>query len=607
MTLRILKIQLIISLLLLFVGNTNAQIHATDRSSWFVDSRFGMFIHWGIYSGAEGIWKGEKLRYDNNYAEWIFYRNSIDKQEYIELLDEFDWAKINPEDWVLTAKKAGMKYIIFTAKHHDGFALWDSDVSDYNIAYYTNGQRDIVKELAEACKKHNIKLGLYYSHWIDWENPNAWSHDKEIYSIDNQQYNKYWQEKVIPQITELLTNYGDISILWFDMWLHHSETIIAKQQLIELKQLIRKLQPSCLINSRLGLSLDEDPDIDFKTLNDNELGQTKENFPWQSPATIAHSWGFSAYEEQWKSTTTLLHNLINNVSLNGNMVLNIGPRANGDIPYEIQDRLMKIGNWLEIYGESIYGAKAYDLPKKFNDWGKITCKNLSNGKTRLYLHVYNWSGKGNLTFSGILQPPQRAFLLNDSLQTPLKTEHQDVLTKIEVPDEAPDKYVSVIVLEYDKYPRCKYDFVAVNSRGGFNLNPQNIQTSSDTFEVEKVSMYGSVPEHIPIFRQQVFKWRIYISEPCVLKVDMSYFYSGEKQSGFIKIKSDNEVVEQKLLPGRKTVGEPNKDWHIKRFEAHKIGNLHFPKKGFYSIEAQINPNKNETVDFQWIYLQKVKN
>ena len=329
------------------------QSQTNERAKWFTDSRFGMFIHWGVYSGAEGYWKGEKLRNDNNYAEWLFYRNRIEKEEYLTLLDRFDWDEINPEEWVLLAKKSGMKYVTFTAKHHDGFGLWDSKVSNYDLGDYTNPKRDIVKELAEACKKHGLKLGLYYSHWVDWEHENGWDHNKEITGISPEQYDKYWQEKVIPQMRELLTNYGEISMIWFDMWIHHSQTVVTKEQLLQLKGLIRELQPNCLVNSRLGLSVEEDPDVDFKELGDNSFGNRKEEFPWQSPATVAHSWGFHATDNEWKSTSTLLKSLINNVSLNGNLLLNIGPRANGDVPHEITQRLLEMGNWLEINGESI--------------------------------------------------------------------------------------------------------------------------------------------------------------------------------------------------------------------------------------------------------------
>ena len=358
------KVQnLVTSLLfLLFSGFLSlygqSQVH--ERATWFVDARFGMFIHWGVYSGAEGIWKGEKLRYGNGYAEWIRYRNRIDRNEYLSLLDRFDWDKIDPEKWVLLAKKAGMKYITLTAKHHDGFALWDSQIGAYGVGNYTDPKRDIVRELAQACRKHGIRFGLYYSHWVDWEHPHGWDHTQEVYGAAPEDFDAYWQGKVIPQMRELLTNYGPIDLIWFDMWIHHSETIVTKDQLFQLKNLIRNLQPNCLINSRLGLSLEEDEDVDFQTLGDNQLGRTKKEYPWQTPATVAHSWGFNALDTERKSTSTLLKSLINNVSLNGNFMLNIGPRANGDVPFETAQRLQEIGDWLNVNGEAIYGSQAFE-------------------------------------------------------------------------------------------------------------------------------------------------------------------------------------------------------------------------------------------------------
>lgn len=592
-----------LSLLLSFMLlSLSAQNKVNLRAKWFVDSRFGMFIHWGLYSGAEGIWKGERLRYDNHYAEWIYYRNSIEKQEYVELLNYFDWDNIDAESWVLAAKKAGMKYIIFTAKHHDGFALWHSKVSDYNVGHYTKGKRDIVKELAEACKKHNIRLGLYYSHWIDWEHPYGWSHDKELYPISKQQYDMYWQQKVIPQIQELLTNYGDIAMLWFDMWIHHSQSIITKQQLEQLKATIRALQPDCLINSRLGLSLQEEPDIDFKTLNDNELGNRKQDFPWQSPATIAHSWGYCAYEEQWKSTTTLLHNLINNVSLNGNMVLNIGPRANGDLPFEIEDRLQAIGTWLKQNGESIYGAQAYDLPKQFNDWGRISCKILPNGKTRLYLHVYNWSLNPQLLLSGVKVAPQRAYLLQDSTQK-IAFSFQEVLTKLQLPKQQPNPYVSVIVLEYNTYPPCQSQFVAQDSKGGFALNFENAKFVSVPVKFQSVKRYGSIPEHISVDTTIRLKWDIFVDSTCQLKADISYHADKIEKGSILSLYTNGQELNQKVQVTSQTVGEPNAKWHIKAFKSHTMGTLKFAKAGFYTVELELMGKKLNPIDFQWIYIR----
>ena len=188
---------------------------------------------------------------------------------------------------------------------------------------------------------------------------------------------------------ELMSDYGPIDLVWFDMWIHHSRTVVSKEQLIQLKGLIRELQPNCLINSRLGLSIEEDSDVDFHEMGDNQIGNQMRDFPWQSPATVSHSWGFHRKDTDWKSTTSLLHSLINNVSLNGNYLLNIGPRANGEVPYEIEKRLHEIGKWLKVNGESIYGCKAFDLPKDLHDWGKITSKKTDTG-TVLYLHLFNY-------------------------------------------------------------------------------------------------------------------------------------------------------------------------------------------------------------------------
>jgi alpha-L-fucosidase len=437
-----------------------------------------MFIHWGIYSGAEGIWKGEKLRNDNDYAEWILYRNRIDRDEYVTLLDRFDWDKIDPEKWVILAKKSGMKYVTLTAKHHDGFALWDSKVSDYDLGDYTNPKRDIVKELADACKKHGLKMGLYYSHWVDWEHKYGWDHTREIYGLSNEEYDKYWQEKVIPQMQELLTNYGDIDLIWFDMWIHHSHTVVSKKQLLQLKSLIRELQPNCLVNSRLGLSVEEDPDIDYKTLGDNQIGSKKEDFPWQSPATVAHSWGFHSLDTKYKSTTTLLKSLINNVSLNGNFMLNIGPRANGDVPYEISQRMLEMGKWMDENGESIYGAEAFDLRKDQHDWGKITCKNTADG-FKLYLHVFTWPLNNKLFLSGVSAPPKKVYLLADKQKAELNFSYSNVFTEINLPSTQPNNYVSVVVVEFDEKPKIEDNLVSKTVDGGFSLLPQNQNTKDE--------------------------------------------------------------------------------------------------------------------------------
>lgn len=582
--------------------SASAQKNTNKRALWFTDSRFGMFIHWGVYSGAEGIWKGEKLRYNNDYAEWIYYRNRIARDEYVTLLDRFDWNEIDPEKWVLLAKKAGMKYVTITAKHHDGFALWDSNVSDYDVAEFTNPKRDIIKELSEACKKHGLKLGLYYSHWVDWEHPFGWDHSKEIYGLAPEKYDEYWQQKVIPQMRELLTNYGDIGLIWFDMWIHHSKSIVSKEQLLQLKSLIRELQPNCLVNSRLGLSIEEDSDIDFKTLGDNELGSKKEEFPWQSPATVAHSWGFHTLEKQWKSTTTLLQSLISNVSLNGNFMLNIGPRANGDVPHEISQRLMEMGEWLAVNGESVYGTQAFDLKKDLHDWGKITCKT-KDGLTKLYLHIYNWPLNKKLPLTGISTKPQKAYLLADKKKKEIPFEFNQVFTSLNLPQQQPDPYISVVVLEFDHYPEIVDNINAKSVYDGYSLLPQNTIEATGNTSLNPPERFGSVPAHISVTEESTYKWRIFVEKATTLDVDASYNFQGEQRKGILTVKAANTKLELKVKPTGQTVGEPNQNWHIDSFNSQRLGSIKFPKAGFYDITLTVKPGKKEEIGFQWLWIE----
>jgi alpha-L-fucosidase len=584
-------------------GPLAAQSLTDDRAQWFVDARFGMFIHWGVYSGAEGVWKGEKLRNDNDYAEWIQYRNRIEKDEYLTLLDRFDWDAIDPEQWVLLAKRAGMKYVTVTAKHHDGFALWDSHVSDYDVAEFTDPKRDIVGELAAACRKHGLKLGLYYSHWVDWEHPYGWDHTKEIHPISAEQFDEYWQEKVIPQMRELLTGYGPIGLMWFDMWIHHSRTVVTKEQLIQLKRLIRELQPECLINSRLGLSIGEDDDVDFRTLGDNQLGRDRLDYPWQSPGTVAHSWGFHALDGRWKPTTTLLQSLINNVSLNGNFMLNIGPRSNGDVPLESVQRLQEIGQWLDVNGESIYGSGAFGLRRDLHDWGRITYKAAPTGVHTLYLHIYNWPYNNRLPLTGVATAPRKAHVLQDKQRSPLAFSHDGLLTTVSVPALPPDGRVSVIALEYDEKPVAVEGLAARTVDGGHSLRHGNRVFEQGERSVVVPARGGTVPKHVVVESEYTCRWRVFVEKAGRMRIDASYSAQGEGDLGTLSVHAGSSALAHVVEPTGRTVGEPNQGWHIDNFASHRVGVIALPEPGVYEVSMKVKAGSGDAVKFQWLWLK----
>lgn len=589
------KLFITLVFLLLLLPAVFSQPISNKKTTWFEEARFGMFIHWGLYSAAEGMWKGEKLRYVNNYAEWIRYRNRISKEEYGQLAKRFDWNKINPEKWVLLAKQAGMKYIIITAKHHDGVALWDTKIGNYSLPKLSGSNRDVIKEMAAACRKHGMKLGFYYSHWIDWEHPYAWNHNQELTGrVTDAQFNQYWQEKAIPQLKELLTNYGDIAMMWFDMWIPYQQSILKKEQLEQAATLIRELQPACLINSRLGLPAN-DPNIDFETLGDNQFGTAYTSHPWETPGTIAHSWGYNAQEQEWKSTSQLFNSLISNVSLNGAFTLNIGPRADGTVPYESVNRLQDIGKWMKKNGAALYGNTGLQLRSNQHDWGKLTTK-IVNGKQMVYAHVFNWPLDHILRISGISSSPAKIVLWkDDGTKDNLSFEQSGPLIHIKLPATQVNPFVSVIALEFPAPVVLQKDITAESTFGGFALNSTNVMNKG-----LKVKRYdGLRPTHLILDEAVTTIWQVYISKPGAYKVDVSA-HNPHKETISFMITDGTTELEGKLLPSGKVVAEPNENNYAEEFPDMDAGTLQFPKAGIYEIKMRVKGNQPVWLNRIWI-------
>lgn len=364
---------------------------------WFQDDKYAMFVHWGVYSQMAGVWK-EKTYY--GIGEWIMHMAEIPVDEYKAAAKDFNPDKFDATSFVKLAKAAGMKTIVITAKHHEGFAMFDSKVSDFTITKATPYEGDLMKELADACAAEGMRFGFYYSQNQDWTEPFGGSYKGERpEGYTEADFGIYFKEKVVPQVTELLTNYGPISIIWFD-----TPGGMDKKYSAELMELVAKLQPDCLVNSRVGGGYG-----DYVSLGDMHIPPVRPDVGvWETVDTTNDSWAYAWYDQNWKSPKLISKRLVQVAARGGSYMLNVGPKGDGTIPQRAVDALLASGEWIKAHGEAIYGTSGSPFDQGFS-WGDITSKG-----NDLYVHVFDWPEKGTLRLADLGAGVKSAAFLHDS-------------------------------------------------------------------------------------------------------------------------------------------------------------------------------------------------
>lgn len=425
----------------------------TEKMAWWNEAKYGMFVHWGPYSLYGGVYNG--YRQKKGGCEWIMNRCKIPVMEYRANATRFRPNGFDAEKLVLTAQNAGMKYIVFTTKHHDGFAMFQSDASSFNIVDHTGFGRDVTDELVKACRKHGMKFGFYYSQAQDWCNAGGSTARKEMSEgwdnpdaeyIDNytkehhgswdaiqtsRSFADYFHQVSLPQMTELLSRYPDVSVIFFD-----TPTSMTAELAAEMRSLVDKY-PQVITNDRL-----ERPDYpgDYKT-PEGRVPTTEEveGVYWETCMNIGSSWGYKSWEDKWKDPQTIVSTIVTIAARGGNLLLNVGPDSDGQIPSEATDCLAKVGAWLDRYGEAIYGSVRSGLQP---EWGECIRKDYPK-ETVYYLCPFEWPADGKL----VLNTPERcrkAELMTDG--SPLKITAGKGSTTILLPEKPSGEMLPVIKL-----------------------------------------------------------------------------------------------------------------------------------------------------------------
>ncbi len=526
-----------------------------ERGQLFEEGNYAMFIHWGLYSHIGNLYKGKSYY---GIGEWIMNRRmaNIPVDEYKALAAEFNPVKFNADEIATLAKEAGMKYIVITSKHHDGFAMYHSKVNKFNIVDATPFGRDPMKELAKACEKHGLGLGFYYSHNQDWTFPGGGNGPKQTADGRQVDFKYYYENKCRPQVEEITTQYGPISIVWFD-----TPGRIPREYVEELVQIVRKNQPKALVSGRAGYGLG-----DYQTLGDMEVPNENVEGIWETVDTTNDSWAYAWYDNYWKTPKEILHRLIACVGRGGTYMLNIGPRGDGTVPELASRTLRKAGEWIKRYPQVVYGTDAspwqHALP-----WGDVTVKD----KT-LFLSVFDMPKEGGLYLPGLKTRVKSARLLgNRKKQAQLKVQTLDGWTKIELPARITEKMVPVVQVELEAEPEVDSCW-GIDPSLETTILAQFARVTGAKQETKKwMEKFGEWKHVVRVWKWEkngTASWEVDVLEPGYYHVDLTYSGIGRIVWG-VDIEGGEHIQNQQ-----------NASHNYQKFP---IGWINFPNAGRYHV------------------------
>ena len=556
-------------------------VSGRDDLAWWREARFGLFVHWGLYAIPAGIWRGKRVPY---IGEWMMFRERIPVATYQKFAAQFNPRHWNPAALVGLAKDAGMGYLVITAKHHEGFAMYRSQVSPYNVVDATPWHHDPMADLARECRRQGVRLCFYYSQDLDWHHPDGAWNDWD-YAQEKKQPGRYLREKVFPQLTELLTQYGPVGMIWFD-----TPLTLTRAQSAAIRRHVKRLQPRCLVSGRIGHGLG-----DYSLPRDNFLPPGRLEGDWETCATLNHTWGFKRHDHEWKSAANLITTLVDLTSKGSNYLLNIGPDADGVVPAPSVARLRAIGAWLKLNGTAIHGASPSPFRYEF-PWGRITTK----GRT-LYFHFFEKPARlfhlhglrSRVTAVSTLAAPQRKFPFRQTTEPATGTP----VLAIDFTGVAFSKPVTVISVQLAAAPE---------------VDPLTLQQPDHTVTLIGPMARVGTPARKPAMRiggnglsenwrntRDWLEWRFTVLQPGAYDVAVVTTHQHlEPWSGGHTLRLDcagrtlrRTTRREILLPGLRSVYYPQ--------IATRFGRLMFERAGTYSLRLKADrlnlPKKNRTL------------